>query len=111
MNPVADNLSPFTLWTDPARTRYFRIPDGEQMPPGEFVLRTVTGRELRVEPESVAAFELSEAEVREWVRGEFGELLDGVRAGVERFVEKLKRGPGGGSDETEKPDAEETNKS
>jgi len=100
-------LSSFTLWTDPARTRYFRLPDGEQLPPGEFVLRTMTGRELRVEEAAAAAFEVSEAEAREWVKAEFGVMLDGVRAGLERLVEKLKRGPGGGSDETNEPDGEE----
>lgn len=99
------NNLPHTLWTDPARSRYFVLPDEEQLPPGEFVLRTLTGRELRVEEASAAAFEVSEAEAREWVKAEFGELLDGVRAGVERFVEKLKWGPGGGSDETGEADA------
>ncbi|HEX7317544.1 MAG TPA: hypothetical protein VF297_26825 [Pyrinomonadaceae bacterium] len=96
------------LWTDPARTRYFLLPDDPRLPPGEFVLRTVTGRELRVEEGAAAAFEVSEAEAREWVKAEFGEMLDGVRAGVERFVEKLKQGPGGGAEETVNPHTEET---
>lgn len=91
-----------TLWTDPARTRYFRIPDDEPLPPGEFVLRTVTGRELRVDEGSLAAFEMGEAEAKEWVKAEFGEMLDGVRAGLERFVEKLKQEPAGGAEETDK---------
>lgn len=89
-----------TLWTDPARGRYFLIPDEEQLPPGEFVLRTLTGRELRVGEAAAAAFEVSEAEAREWVKAEFGELLDGARAGLERLVERLRRGPGGGAEGT-----------
>lgn len=103
---MPDETSPRSLWTDPARGRYFLFPDGQQLPPGEFVLRTVTGRELRVEEEAAATFEVSESEAREWVRAEFGEMLDGVRAGLERFVEKLKQGPGGGAEETVNPSYE-----
>lgn len=91
------NERSLTLWTDPARSRYFLIPDGEQLPPGEFILSTLTGRVLRVDPASLAAFELSEEEAKEWVKAEFGELLDGVRAGIDRFVERLRQGPGGGA--------------
>lgn len=92
-------LDPQTLWTDPARTRYFRIPDAERLPAGEFTLSTLTGRVMRVEGASAAAFEITEAEAKEWVKGEFGKLLDGARAGVDRFTERLRRGPGGGGGE------------
>lgn len=93
------DLEASTLWTDPARTRYFRIPDGELLPPGDFTLSTLTGRVMRVEEAAVAAFEIAEAEAKEWVKGEFGKLLDGARAGIDRFTERLRQGPGGAGGE------------
>lgn len=89
-----------TLWYDQNRNRLFLIPDEEQLPSGDFILRTVTGRELRVEPESAAAFEIGEEEAKDWVKAEFGELLDGVRAGIDSFVERLKKGPDGDAEES-----------
>ncbi len=89
-----------TLWTDAARTRYFLIPDDKEFPSGDFTLRTLTGRKMKIEEGSLAEFELSEEEAKEWLRGEFGKMLDGARAAVDRFVKKLSEGP---SDSAEEP--------
>lgn len=83
------SLSPLTLWTDPARSRYFLIPDDSELPPGDFILRTLTGRKLEVAPQSLAAFELSEEQAKAWLKAEFGKLLDDARGAVDRFVQGL----------------------
>ena len=54
------SLSPYTLWSDTARTRFFLIPDDEQLPPGDFDLRTITGGHLKVDAAALAEFEISE---------------------------------------------------
>jgi hypothetical protein len=87
------SLSPYTLWSDTARTRFFLIPDDEQLPPGEFDLRTITGRHLKVDAATLAQFEISEQEAKEWLKGEFGKMLEGARAAADRFIEKLRQGP------------------
>jgi hypothetical protein len=86
---MADDSQPVSLWTDPARTRFFLLPDDRQLPPGDFILRTLTGRELKVDPASLTAFELSEEQAKEWLKSEFGKLLDGARSAVDRFVQGL----------------------
>lgn len=78
-----------TLWSNHDRTRFFLIPDDPEIPPGDFVLRTLTGRELRVAPSALAEFEVSEQEAKEWLKAEFGKMLDGARSAIDGFVKKL----------------------
>jgi hypothetical protein len=86
-------LEPYTLWSDPERTRFFLVPDDKELPPGQFVLRTITGRNMEVDEAALAEYEISEQEAKEWLKGEFGKMLDGARAAVDRFIEKLRQGP------------------
>jgi len=88
------NYQPLTLWTDPERTRFFLLPDDCELPPGKFVLRTLTGRKLEVDAASLAAFELSEEQAKEWLRAEFGKMLDDARAAVDRFIQGLQEPAG-----------------
>jgi DNA repair ATPase RecN len=60
--------------------------------PGDFVLRTITGREQRVEATAVAPFEVTEERAKEWLQGEFGNILDNARGAVNRFLERLQGG-------------------
>lgn len=82
-------FDPYTFWTGEGRSRFFLIPDDQQLPPGDFVLRTLTGREMRVAPSALAEFEVSEREAKEWLKGEFGKLLDSARSKIDGFVQKL----------------------
>jgi hypothetical protein len=86
---MRDLLQPITVWTNRERSRFFLVPDGEQLPLGKLVLRTLTGRELKVDPSSVAEFEVSEAEAKEWLKGEFGKMLDGTRGAADTLVRNL----------------------
>jgi hypothetical protein len=82
-------FSPLTVWTDSIRSRYFLIPDNQKLPAGDFVLRTIRGRELKVDPSSLAEFEVSEDEAKEWLKGEFGKMLGGVRGAADTLVKNL----------------------
>jgi hypothetical protein len=87
------NLQPVTLWSNTSRTRFFLISDEQPLPLGDLVLRTITGGEQRVDPTAVAAFEVTEEQAKEWVKGEFGKILDNARGAVNRFLERLRSGP------------------
>jgi hypothetical protein len=78
-----------TLWSDTPRTRLFLIPNDQQLPPGGFVIRTITGRKLEVDPASLAPFEITEDEARKWLEAQFGNILDAARVAVERFIDRL----------------------
>jgi len=64
-----------TLWSDAARSRFFLVPDEKKLPPGDLILRTITGRVQRVDAIAVAPFEVTEEQAKEWVKGEFGKIL------------------------------------
>ena len=83
-------LADSTLWTNPARTRFFVVPDGQEFPPGEFTICTTTGREAKVDEATLPGFEVTEDQAKSWVKEEFGKLLDGVRHAADGFVAKLR---------------------
>jgi hypothetical protein len=82
------------LWSNPERGTFFLVPDDCGLAAGSFVLRTITGREQRVDESTLAEFEVTEEQAKEWVKSEFGKILDTARGAVYRFVEKLRGGPG-----------------
>jgi hypothetical protein len=82
------------LWSNQDRTRFFLILDDQLLPSGDFLLRTLTGREQCVDEAALAPYEVSEEQAKEWLKGEFGKMLDSARGAVNRFVEKLRAGPG-----------------
>jgi hypothetical protein len=90
---MSKNLT-LTLWANSTRSRLFLLPDDHLLPPGDFVLRTITGREQRVEEMSLTPFEVTEEQAKEWLQGEFGKILDNARGTVNRFLERLRSGPG-----------------
>jgi hypothetical protein len=51
-----------TLYATPDRTRFFHVPDDARLPPGDFEVRSMTGRRLAVEGMAIEVYEVSEAE-------------------------------------------------
>jgi hypothetical protein len=82
------NTSSF-LWSDTSRTRFFLIPDDRQLAPGDFRIRTITGRKLDVDPATLSPFELTEEQAKQWLESQFGTMLDSARNAVEGFVNRL----------------------
>lgn len=71
-----------TLWSDVTGTRHFLIPDGQQLPSGEFILRTVTGRQQRVDPNVLASFEVTREEAKIWLQEQFGQVVEQAKGAV-----------------------------
>ena len=78
-----------TLWSDVTRRRHFLIPDGQGLPPGDFVLRTVTGRQQQVQADAVAPFEVTHDEAKVWLRVQFGQVVDKAKGAV---LDALRKG-------------------
>jgi hypothetical protein len=83
------NLAPLTLWSDVHRTRFFLIPDDQQLPSGDFVIHTITGRKLSLDAAGLTSFEITEIEARKWLESQLGNMLDGARGAFERLVDRL----------------------
>ena len=69
-----------TLWSDATtRTRHFLIPDGADLPTGDFELRTVKGRQKRVNAEIVVIYEVTHEEAKAWLKDQFGQVIDSAK--------------------------------
>ena len=82
---------PRTLWSDPDRTRFFLIPDADELPEGAYELRTVVGRQRHVAEEAVGAYEVSRDEAREWLKSQFGDVLDEAKTKILGFLDKARK--------------------
>lgn len=71
-----------TLWSDISRMRHFLIPDNESLPPGDFVLRTLTGRQHEVDPKFLEPFEVSQEQAKAWLKGQLGQVLQSAKGAV-----------------------------
>ncbi len=83
-----------SLWRSEDRRRWFLVPTGEAPPPGDLAIRSVTDRATALVDRGWAArFETSEAEGRDWAKGELGatlgELKQGIDAGLAGIRQRL----------------------
>jgi hypothetical protein len=53
-----------TLWTNTDQSRYFLVPESQELAAGPFALRTFTGEERSVDEAALASFEITEEEAR-----------------------------------------------
>ena len=78
------------LWATADRARHFLVPEAADLPEGPLALRTASGRERAVDPEAVAAYEVSEAEAKAWLEGQLRDVLGEARSGVLGLVGRLR---------------------
>jgi hypothetical protein len=57
-----------TLYADPSQTRFYWIPDDAAIPPGELVLRSLTGKRLDVSAAAVQDYRITEEQAKELTR-------------------------------------------
>jgi hypothetical protein len=53
-----------TLWTNTDQSRYFLVPESQELAEGSFALRTFSGEERSVDGAALASFEITEEEAR-----------------------------------------------
>lgn len=71
-----------TLWSAPESGRQFLIPNACQLPSGDFLLSTVTGREWRVDPAALAGFEVSDEEAKAWLKEQLKDVMKKLGTGM-----------------------------
>jgi hypothetical protein len=79
------------IWSTLDRARRFIIPDDAELPPGDFALRTATGRAASVDEAAVLPFEVSDDEARAWAKAQLGGVLGELRGRTLGFAERLRR--------------------
>jgi len=64
------------LWTDAQQKRYFLIPEYTLWPEGDFVLRTFTGRQQRIDPAVLSNFEMTPQQAQQYVQAQMDQALE-----------------------------------
>ena len=78
-----------TLWSDVERSRFFLIPSDRQLPPGDFPLRTITGRQMEVEPQSLTPFEVTREEATAWLKSQLGNVIEEAKGKLINYFSQL----------------------
>jgi hypothetical protein len=99
----SDSMSDFelakTLWTDETGKRCFLIPDAQELPPGDFSLRTAAGRERKVHHDSLTSFEVSTEEGVAWTRAQLGTVVGLLKSGLKARLLGGEKGERASADE------------
>jgi len=82
-------LSPFSIWTDPDRSRYFLLPDSLTLPIGPFAVRAPLGKRQSVNADGLLPYELSEQQARVWVASEITGILGAIPKESAHLGDKL----------------------
>ena len=67
-----------SLWLDYTRTRYFLIPENQNIPPGDFILFNLTGKKMTVAPTALTPFEITEEEAMAYLETELNQLIEQI---------------------------------
>jgi hypothetical protein len=71
-------LSPFTIWSNPERSRPFLLRGSATLPAGSFTIGAPLRGLQKVNPDSLPLFELSEHQATGWVASEITGILESI---------------------------------
>lgn len=80
---------PSTLWSDLERSRFFLIPSDRKISPGDFPLRTITGRQMEVDPNALETLEISREEAKNWLNSQFGQVIEEAKGKLTNYLSNL----------------------
>ena len=78
-----------TLWSNIERSRFFLIPNDHQIPDGDFLLRTITGRQMEVDPNALESFEVNRDEAKSWLNSQFGKVVEEAKGKLTNYLTNL----------------------
>ena len=80
-----------TLYHTPNRSRWFLVPADEEGPPGTLAVQDLEKRPAQFHPLWLARYEIAEAEALKVARGELGETLDALHAGIDETLSGFRK--------------------
>lgn len=82
-----------TLYASDDRKRFFHVPDDASLPPGDFVVRSLTGKKLSADPVALDVYEVPEAEAMKLAQAVLGGFADKVRTVAMSAAKALSQAP------------------
>lgn len=86
MSSAGDDPAPAALLVTPRADRFFVVASPDELAAGELVVVTLTGEERRVDPDAIAAFEVSRADAEAHVRTQAEHAIAGAVDAVGRAL-------------------------
>lgn len=78
-----NNAKTSSLWIDSTRTRYFLIPENQDIPTGDLILFNLTGKKNAVSPTALTSFEVTEVEAMNFLETELNQLIEQIEISEE----------------------------
>lgn len=78
-----------TLWLDASQARFFLVPDGEELPAGDFAIRNLLTLRKAVDPAALLPFEVTREQADQHIRGQFTQFADVLKGALAGLLTKL----------------------
>jgi len=75
------------IYTDYPRSRYFLIPNDQNLPSGDFIILTLNGDEKKVDYAAITSFEIADSEAKAYLQTEMAQALDEAKNAFSNFLE------------------------
>ncbi|MFN6571259.1 hypothetical protein [Dendronalium sp. ChiSLP03b] len=72
------NEDKYSLWIDYTRSRYFLIPENQDISTGDLIIFNLTGEKKTVSSTALTSFEVTEVEVRAFLETELNQLMEKI---------------------------------
>ncbi|KST62190.1 hypothetical protein [Mastigocoleus testarum] len=82
-----NNKNTPALWIDSTRSRYFLIPENQNIPPGNFTLFNLTGKKKKVALTAISSFEITEEEANTHLEKELNKLFEQIKISEDSLEE------------------------
>jgi hypothetical protein len=78
-----------TLWFNSDRTRFFLVPNGQELPSGDFILRRGMSHQMQVDELALQPYEITREAARAYLDSQAEQVLDEAKSSVLNFLEQF----------------------
>jgi hypothetical protein len=79
-----------TLWFNGDRTRFFLVPNDQELPSGDFILRRGVSHQMQVDELALQPYEITREAARAYLDSQAEHVLDEAKSSVLNFLEQFK---------------------
>ena len=79
-----------TLWFNSDRTRFFLVPNDQELPSGDFILRQGVSHQMQVDELALPPYEVTREAGRAHLDSQAEQVLDEAKSSVLNFLEQFK---------------------
>jgi hypothetical protein len=81
------------LWFNSDRNRFFLIPQGQELPSGDFLLHRGINYQISVDSNSIEPFEITREQAKTWLDSQWDEVVDEAKRSASELFQKWSTPP------------------